>query len=389
MKVLEVLDSFYPNVDGPISVMVSLAQKMKELGLAEVDLLVPDYPEHRAEVEGIKIFRCKSVKYWEYRAAVPALDCKIRKIFKYGGYDIIHLHSPAFLGKYALRMGKRYSIPVVFTAHTKYRDELYKRIKSRLVRKYSFDYVVKLIDACDAVTSVSRGMVGELKKYGCKNYEKAKVIYNGTDMPAMAVDASTVAKLRTELGLNNLSAFIFVGRLTELKNVQFSLRALASAKSRGAKGFRFVIVGDGEYAKRLREIAEELGLTEEVVFVGKITDKKRISEYYSACDAMLFPSLFDNSSIAMQEAAANGLPTVAIAGSCSAELLRDGENGFVWENDEEVWADNLIRLISSPEEVRKAGEGALKTLYSDWGEIAAEYVKLYEEMIKDKKERGI
>lgn len=56
MKVLVVLDSFYPNVDGPIEVVVSVAKKFKEKGFGEMELLVPSYPE-TVEVDGIKINR--------------------------------------------------------------------------------------------------------------------------------------------------------------------------------------------------------------------------------------------------------------------------------------------------------------------------------------------
>ena len=48
MKILEVLDCFYPNYDGPVEVAVNLARKFGEMGLGEMHLLVPDYPERAA-----------------------------------------------------------------------------------------------------------------------------------------------------------------------------------------------------------------------------------------------------------------------------------------------------------------------------------------------------
>ena len=60
LKVLEVLDCYYPNVDGPIEVMNNIARSFESCGFGEVELLVPDYPE-RIEPEGLKIHRSKSV----------------------------------------------------------------------------------------------------------------------------------------------------------------------------------------------------------------------------------------------------------------------------------------------------------------------------------------
>lgn len=384
MKVLEVLDTFYPNVDGPISVMVSLAKKFNENGLGEVELLVPSYPV-KVDVEGVKIHRCKSMKANEnYRAALPFLDTKIKKVIKEGGYDIIHMHSPFTLAHFALKQGKKLKIPVVFTFHTKFKDEFKNRLKSGALVKFMMNYVMNCINGSDCITTVSRGSIETLKEYGCIKCGEVKVIYNGTDMPPMAADREVVAKIRKELGLDGNFAFMFAGRLAEVKNIQFSIKALSLVKARGVNNFKFVIIGDGDYGKTLKALVEENNLTENVIFAGKISDRKQLAAYFTACDAMLFPSMFDTASITIPEAAANGLPAVMIAGSSSAERLADGVNGFLWENDAEVWADNIIKLIENPALAKTAGEGALKEIYASWDEIAESYCRLYKELIEEK-----
>lgn len=55
MKILQVSDAFYPDVDGPIEVMVNIAKEFKRNGWGEVDLLVPSYPE-KIQIEGLNIF---------------------------------------------------------------------------------------------------------------------------------------------------------------------------------------------------------------------------------------------------------------------------------------------------------------------------------------------
>lgn len=384
MKILEVLDSFYPNVDGPISVMTYLAKKYQENNLAEVEILVPAYPQ-KVEVEGLKIHRCKSfAAKGGYRAAMPFLDGKIKRLIKKGNFDVIHLHSPVLLGHFALKWGKKLDIPVVFTFHTKFKDEIKNRSKLKLIQNISMNYIMSCINKSDCVTTVSRGSIATLKEYGYKRCDEVKVITNGTDMPPMAADPAEVEKIREELNLKNNFAFLFAGRLAEVKNIQFSLKALAKVKERGVENFRFVIVGDGDYGKELKRQVHELGLENEVVFVGKISDRKVLATYFAACDAMLFPSLFDTASITVPEAAANSLPAIMIKGSSSSEVLEDGVSGFLWENDADIWAENMVNLINNPASAAEVGKGALENVYASWDEIARRYVELYKTLIGQK-----
>ena len=383
MKILQVLDTFYPDVDGPIDVVVNLAREFNKEKLGEMEILVPSYPE-KVEVEGITIHRCFSLSVNEYRAGAPALDKKVKKLIKNGGFDLIHLHSPFTLGRYALKLARRYNIPVLYTMHTKFKDEFEKRLKSKLLRKFMMRYIMKCINGCENLTSVSRGTIQTLKEYGYKYCENVKVIRNATAMPVNGADEEIVKKIKAELGIEHTFTFLFVGRLAATKNVQFSIEALAEVKSRGFNNFKFVLVGDGDYGKALKKLTKELNLTENVIFAGKVTDKKLLACYYSACDALLFPSVFDNASLVILEAAVNGLPVITLKDSCSAEYIEDGIYGFTWENDKKVWADNIIKLLQSPQPRVEDWESGLPE-YASWGNVAGEYARLYKELLSARK----
>lgn len=361
--------------------MVNIAKTFNASGYGTAELLVPKYRE-KVEVEGLTIHRCFSINgTGGYRAGLPFLSRKVKKLIKNGGYDVIHLHSPFTMAKYAVKLGKKYNIPVVITVHTKFKDEFEKRLKLKPLVSFLTHYIIKCIDGCTAITSVSQGMVDVLKSYGSKRADDVKVVINATDMPRLGADKKLTQTLRKELGLEGKFAFLFVGRLMPVKNVQFSLNVLKKVKDRGYD-FKYVIVGDGDYAKDLKKLTEKLGLGEQVVFAGKVTDRGQLAAYYSACQTMLFPSSFDSYGLAVVEAAANGLPTAAIKGSCAAERLEDGVSGFVWEYDEAVWVDNVIKLICNPALAQAAGEGALEKVYADWQDVTDEYLSIYKEIVK-------
>lgn len=348
-----------------------------------MELLVPDYPE-KVEVEGLTIHRCFSIGVpgQDYRAGLPFFSRKVKKLIKNGGYDVIHLQSPFTISRYVLKLAKKYKIPVVITVHTKFKDEFEKRLKWKPLVNFMTNYILKCIDGCDGITTVSKGMVDVLKDYGSKRRDDVNVIINATDMPRFSADKEQTQNLRQELGLEGKFTFLFVGRLMPVKNVQFSLNVLKKVKDRGYNNFKFVIIGDGEYKKELKKLTDNSGLNEDVIFVDKILKREQLACYYAACNTLLFPSVFDSFGLVVLEAAANGLPTAAIAGSCSAERLEDGVSGFVWENDEDIWVDKIINLINNPSAASAAGQGAAQSVYADWSDVTNEYNILYNELVK-------
>jgi glycosyltransferase involved in cell wall biosynthesis len=71
----------------------------------------------------------------------------------------------------------------------------------------------------------------------------------------------------------------------------------------------------------------------------------------------------------MREAAAFSLPTMVAKGSTTAEIIRDGENGFLTENDATAMARRLHVLIGQPELLRRAGRGAKDSIFLGWEDI--------------------
>lgn len=167
--------------------------------------------------------------------------------------------------------------------------------------------------------------------------------------------------------------------------MQFSFETLSIVKKRGYDDFKFIIVGDGEYEKTLKKLVKSYNLENNVELEGRISDKNLLAQYYRACDALLFPSVFDSFGIVVIEAAVNGLPAVTVTDSCAAERIKDGENGFAWGYDVNLWANNLIELMKNPDLMKRAGEGARDSLYLSPELIAEQYRELYIQTLRDYK----
>jgi len=381
MKVLEVLDVFYPNVDGPINVMVNIAKILNKEGVADVELLVPDNPDNRVEISGVTIHRTPSLPAPDgYQAALPWLSRKVQKLFKEGGFDLVHIHSPFTLGRYAVEQAKKYNIPSIITVHTKYKEDFSRVLKTKLLQDFMLKYIMRVINNADYCLSVSHGAADVVKSYGYTGHD-VYVIRNGTDLSPKKYSDKVINSVKKKYGLEGKFVFLFVGRVVSLKNVQFSLEVMRLLKERGVSGFKFLVVGDGDYLPKLEEIVKEFNLINEVVFTGRISDRNEITKLYAASDLFLFPSTFDTCGIVVIEAAANSLPCVVIENSCPAEMIKNGVNGFALPMEASSWADNLEKIMNEKAKLSKIKNEALSSIYVNWETVAMEYYDFYAKVL--------
>ena len=90
----------------------------------------------------------------------------------------------------------------------------------------------------------------------------------------------------------------------------------------------------------------------------------------------------------VREAAACGLPSVLIAGSCAAEDVTDGRNGFFIEENADSMAAMLRRLIPQRDLMRRVGENAQREIYLSWDDSIANACRRYE-VVLDNFRRGL
>jgi glycosyltransferase involved in cell wall biosynthesis len=139
---------------------------------------------------------------------------------------------------------------------------------------------------------------------------------------------------------------LFVGRLIPRKGCDGLLRACAEARSNGL-AMELIVVGTGPEEVRLRALAEDLAVP--VRWKGFV-DQPGLARVYAEADVFAFPTLDDPFGIVVLEAAAAGLPLIASPhGGATADLVRDGVNGYVVEpTDTKAMSSALARLATDP-----------------------------------------
>ena len=126
--------------------------------------------------------------------------------------------------------------------------------------------------------------------------------------------------------------------------------------------------------REARAEVETLRLSDRCFFTGSIADRETLRAWYCRADLFLFPSTFDTNGLVVREAAASGCPSVLIAGSCAAEGVTDGRNGFLIEENAVSLCAKLTALCADREAMRRVGENAMRELYLSWEDAVARAV---------------
>ena len=128
------------------------------------------------------------------------------------------------------------------------------------------------------------------------------------------------------------------------KNPHLILRACALLRDEG-QDFQLVMAGAGQDLERLKGLAASLRLQDRVIFTGFVAQREAVLSLCRRADLLVFPSVYDNAPMVVREAAAMGTPALLVRGSCSAEGVTHGDNGFLCEADPASIASGIMEAL--------------------------------------------
>jgi UDP-glucose:(heptosyl)LPS alpha-1,3-glucosyltransferase len=183
--------------------------------------------------------------------------------------------------------------------------------------------------------------------------EKLHVIYNGVDLEQFHPRrrAELRAAARAELGCRPQDTlFLFVGSGFARKGLAAAIEALALAAD---DSWRLVIAGRDRQEQRFVAQAARLGVGDRVRFLGGRDDVRPL---YAAADCLVLPSRYDPFPNTVLEALAMGVPAIVSSRCGAAEVVREGENGWLCEPDDARALAALMRKAAAA-----AGNAAIGT----------------------------
>jgi 1,2-diacylglycerol 3-alpha-glucosyltransferase len=298
---------------------------------------------HDGPADGPRVLRYPSIPALTYPAfplAVPwsrRLAAAVHRLQA----DIFHAHHPFLLGPAAHRLARRLGRPLVFTYHTRYdKYAHYVPLRRSVVEAAAVRLSTRFAAAADLVIAPSALIRDELVDRGVRR--PIAVIPTGVDLARFAPGDRSAA--RRALGLPERGLLVlYVGRLDREKSVDRVLLAFDRVAGT-VPDARLLLVGDGTQATRLRRLAASLAARDRIVFFGP-RPHDEVAPCYRAADLFLFASETETQGLVLVEAAACGLPAVAVAAPGCEEVIRDGRTGLLTKSDPEALAEAVIGLL--------------------------------------------
>ena len=391
MKIAICSDAYYPMTNGVAVFTTNLAKGLRKLG-HEVIVISPSftgkkhktidkqtgvvnyflsasrfhlYPDQIHEIPNKKDYLGLKMPRLAYKNGLwlsshPRRE--IKKILNREKPDIIHLQTAGPVGLGVRAYVKKTGTPLVSTGHS-YPDNFtgpfkllrpFKRPANTVVKHYLNSF---LKDAEYAT------MPTELAIEELINKKRFKVpieaLSNGVDLSAFRPGEpkkEIYEKYQLEKGRPRV---LYIGRVDHEKSINVIIKAFRLVLEK-VKEAELVLVGDGAEKARLEKLVESLKIEKSVRFLGRVLPPD-LYELYKTGLVFATASETETQGIVLIEAAASGLPLVAVDAGAVKEIVKNGKNGYLCPpKDYEKIAEHIVKILSDKELQKKMSLASLE-----------------------------
>lgn len=269
--------------------------------------------------------------------------------------DVIHTHLNAWLYIFMAAWGK--GITILHTIHSRAARQESNAVQRKLMTFLYHKKIAVPVAISDEIKTEA------MQVYGLRA-DQVETVYNPVDYAGFA---SVVKQPHKHI------VFVNVARFNPVKNQMFLIRAFAKAYEQNSD-IRLVMAGEGDLLEAAKTLAQDLGITEAVSFLGNV---ENVPALLAECDVFVLPSIAEGLPISMLEAEAAGLPVIASRVGGIPDIFND--NGCLIEvNDEAGLTDAILRLAKDESlrlEMGRKSQNIAKAYAAD--AIAPEYEALY------------
>lgn len=364
-----------------------------------------------AEVAVREITSRLNEKKFEFDLITAKLDKNLPSFEKIGNVDVYRIGHGWILDKYffpflayskasRLHKQKNYDIVQAIMANYAGLAALFFKLKNRKI-KYLLtmqsgdsDFFIWLrtwfwyplyrmvYTKADYIQPISHWLERRARKYGYKG--NVEIIANGVDLNKFKIKGSKF-EIRKELGFaENDKLIITVSRLVKKNGVEDLIKAMAILKSSESnyRSLKLLILGTGELERRLKKLASNLDLKDNVIFLGHV-GHETLPKYLWSSDIFCRPSLTEGFGNVFVEAMAATLPIIATPVGGIVDFLEDGKTGITCrvKNSKSI-AEAIEKLLSNKELYGKIVTNGQKLVEENygWDGITVRMENIYEKL---------
>jgi len=278
---------------------------------------------------------------------------QIKRILENEKPDMVHTNGITGISSSIFSAIKRTQIPHVHTLHN---FELISRWGSlfrngKLILNFNpldriyIKFMCNVSSDITAVISPSNFVMNYHKKLGYFKNSKCFVIPHGTKLNIDVRPKEGVGK-----------EFLFLGRITKKKGAYLTIQAFKKIKEKNVK---LHILGDGPDLETIKDMGKQ---DERIQFHGYVNEQQK-KQFFENCSYAIFPSIwYENFPLTIYEFMSNGLPVLASDLGAIPELVKDGQNGYLFNSgDFESLRKTIEKLLADEIILNKLSKNAIES----------------------------
>ena len=415
MRVLIATAVYYPMVNGVAVFSHNLATGLAQRG-NEVAVICPSQTgkNHSKTEDGVKVHYLKSTQARVYPDQIHDVPAKkkllgkemphlfykhslrvsvfparqIKKIMKTFKPDVVHVQVSDPIGLSVVSYARKMNVPVVTTEHNQpevfteplHMPKLIKKPVDAMLSSYFYSRQKK----SDFVTMPTKQAIDNLILSRKKEFKvPVAAVSNGVDLsnfkPGKASDGIYEKyKIR-----KNVPTVVYVGRVDPEKKVGLGVDAFSKVLEK-LPNAQLVVVGDGVDRLRIEQNVKKLGVEKSIRILGRVLQPD-LYELYRVGDVFATASEIETQGIVLIEAAASGLPLIAVNAGAVSEVCITGKNGFLCEpkNVEQI-SDSIYNILSDKELQKKYSKASLEIAAEhDLEKTIDKFLNIYNKVLND------
>lgn len=344
--------------------------------------------------------KAKANKVWGWLSKhLPQIGFEILELlYNFAGYrrignDLKRHDIEAIYERYAFftwvgtHLAKRNGIPIILEVNE---VSGIKRVRGQVLVRPAKNIEKKMFDAADGIVVVSDFLKKHISEEMGIDAEKIHVIPNAVDPKKFNPDVDGEV-VRKQLGLSDEIVLGFVGSFVSWSNLDSMLRVFGEVSRNNRRG-HMVLVGDGPMRETMEKTVEEEGLADQVTFTGNVKHED-VPKYVAAMDVCVIPRSNEyRSPVKLYEYMAMAKPVIAPRLEPIERVLKHGENGILFEqDDEESLKQAIMGLMETEGERAKLASAALESVVGKytWRANAEQVISIYDAVLAKSNRRGL
>lgn len=387
MRVGIFTDGYEPHTSGVTTSIKMLKRALEDMNHT-VYIVAVNLDNHKFLYdEKERIIRIPGIKTGIYNTRLTSIySQKAMKIIRSWNLDVIHSQTEFGVGTFSRIVAKRLKLPVVHTYHTLYEDYVYyvthghfdklgKKLAIGMTKYFCDKTPDELVVPTDKIKSLF------IEKYGIER--SINVIPTGIDTKifiSTPIMETEIKKIKKKYKIADTDFVIgSIGRIAKEKSLDVELKAIKPLIDE-KPNIKVFIIGDGPELNNLKELVKKLGIDKNVIFTGLI-DYSLVPTYFNMLNIMISFSKTETQGLTIIEGLAASTPVLCISDDSFKEMVQDGYNGYLFENDAEF--RSYVKKLSEDKALyNELAVNAKNSVYRYSKEVfAADILKVYSRAI--------